>query len=665
MSIVVKDYDWGTDKLLFSAPVKIIDILFGKLGALLAFCSLFAGILFIYSTSFVLIAGKPEVAAIGVGLLLFVLVSIFYCCWGLLISSCFSSNVLVLIFTFVGLAFFNYVNHIYLSPLLIDFLFLFALDTKNFPFMTGLFSTDTVIWYLGMSVLFFVYTYLNLYRKCYEVKAKALWGNVGFWSILVVGGICFFQNPRHVYYADTTRARQNSITEKSKTLLERIEGEVSLTSYVDIFEKKVLDISPLQKENARRFIAPFLRAKKDIRLQEIYYYDSIPASYFAGKRENLSEREILGNICDINGISSRHLLHLSEIPGFVPEIKGHAEQRVQFADGKIYNLRLYSDVLSLPSEQELATVFGYASCPPVRLGFYGKNSCRSIISSTAKDYTDLISNKRLRSALINQGFDIRNIDENEGVDSLELLFIVDPCDYFSEEETKEVNDFIDAGNNLVIVADGGSIKFLNSLLEPWGFCYESDNLPGNVREYEGIVAAQVSAMGASVSDALQKIYEKGWPIVFTGGNAIGYTSENQNFRCIPLVTVEDSVGIEKTVVALFEREIQGKHQKVVLVGSADWISNGGMTTIRPGLKDVNAPMIYAIVKLLADNQYPLTIERQKSEDKVLLLDLDDIFYFYLFVCLLAIFIVFRGGMIMWKRKIFYSKSLGFLLKHEK
>ena len=216
MSIVVKDYDWGTDKLLFSAPVKIIDILFGKLGALLAFCSLFAGILFIYSTSFVLIAGKPEVAAIGVGLLLFVLVSIFYCCWGLLISSCFSSNVLVLIFTFVGLAFFNYVNHIYLSPLLIDFLNWFALDTKNFPFMTGLFSTDTVIWYLGMSVLFFVYTYLNLYRKCYEVKAKALWGNVGFWSILVVGGICFFQNPRHVYYADTTRARQNSITEKAR-----------------------------------------------------------------------------------------------------------------------------------------------------------------------------------------------------------------------------------------------------------------------------------------------------------------------------------------------------------------------------------------------------------------------------------------------------------------
>ena len=86
-----------------------------------------------------------------------------------------------------------------------------------------------------------------------------------------------------------------------------------------------------------------------------------------------------------------------------------------------------------------------------------------------RDYACFARDKRFRYALLNQGFEVQEVNLNEDIPTLvNILVIADMAKSLTVEEMVRLQRYIDRGGNLFIVGDPNSREYMNPLTQLFG-----------------------------------------------------------------------------------------------------------------------------------------------------------------------------------------------------
>jgi ABC-2 type transport system permease protein len=243
--------------------------------------------------------------------------------------------------------------------------------------------------------------------------------------------------------------------------------------------------------------------------------------------------------------------------------------------------------------------------------------------------------------LINQGFDVYTHKLEQPIpENISIVVVADPREMFSEVEMNHLRQFIARGGNMLITGEPRRNNILNSIINELGV----EALPGIVvRDSKAVQADQIMARltkpAAQLYHKLGNMYNREINVVMPGVSALKYT-EDKGFKIEPLLTSDtDSTWIERQtvdfvedtarfnpekgeveangmpIITLLARDFaEKKQQKVVVMGSADCISNGEFSKGRNGIRSANYESILQTGLWFSDGNFPVNTNRPNRPD---------------------------------------------------
>jgi ABC-2 type transport system permease protein len=344
-------------------------------------------------------------------------------------------------------------------------------------------------------------------------------------------------------------------------------------------------------------------------------------------------------------------------------------------------LRLFDDQRVFPSEAETGAALKrllQARLP--KIAFLQGEGERSIDKAGDRHY-DLLTRKiTFRYALVNQGFDVETVSlkDSDVPGDITALVIADPRVDFDTVTLRKIRAYIAAGGNLLIAGEPGQQSLLNPLLQPLGvqlmdgmLVEQSKNFsPDLIQSFLAPAAIDFTrklkddaadSMPVTMRGAAALSYSKGGPfairpLVMT--NALSTwnkkirpdqdqieSAENGNSAAdqptMRVVTIGgdqpdeekkkkpaagpalayspdqgDQTGPLPVAVGL-SRSINGKEQRIVVAGDADFLSNSELA--RQNIRTANFDFSTAIFSWFTHGQFPIDGYRPPSLDKRLTL----------------------------------------------
>jgi ABC-2 type transport system permease protein len=335
--------------------------------------------------------------------------------------------------------------------------------------------------------------------------------------------------------------------------------------------------------------------------------------------------------------------------------------------GKTTFLRLYNDQNHFPSEQETDAALKRLLAKKLpKVVFLQGEAERSIDRMSSKDYSALANLKSFRYSLINQGFDVDNVSlaTQDIPDDITALVIADPRIDFTPAVLAKLQAYINKGGNLMIAGDAGKQAILNPLLAPMGVTMlngiliqkDKKNLPSYVGALLSKEAASIESRlhipfldsaRVSMPEAVGLSYAKTGPYTITPllmtdarstWNKKGVFSED-SIEVNYSGKDGDQIGSFPTALAL-TRQINGRQQRIIVTGDADFASNGEVGKRGP----INFPFVMTLLSWFDNDQFPPDTSRPKSKDlRVNLtlagLKIEKMVYFWVVP---GLFIIFAG-----------------------
>ena len=268
-----------------------------------------------------------------------------------------------------------------------------------------------------------------------------------------------------------------------------------------------------------------------------------------------------------------------------------------------------------------------------------------------KGYFTFASSYTFRHALVNQGFDVEevNIVEEDIPDDISILLIADPQSHYTPTEQARIDRYIDKGGNLLIAAkpynrgnlDGVMKKlglgFIPGILVQESSIYSPDLIVADIapqalnvspgyathmarkRKFTGVGTMGIDT--SSVSEAGFKAYA----VMTTDTLACDSTRVWNELQVVdfendvPMFSEESGERLQDRaiVVEAQERTVGSRQQKVVVIGNADMISNGELLMSRSGINAANYGLITESFRYLSDGEYPVYAPRPRGIDNEL------------------------------------------------
>src|SRR5690606_36496010 len=148
-------------------------------------------------------------------------------------------------------------------------------------------------------------------------------------------------------------------------------------------------------------------------------------------------------------------------PGQMKEIVDLKEEGYRFVQhlevrGRRTFLRMFGDTLHVPSEQEISAAFKRLLEGPVTIAFATGHRDRSADRDGERNSRPSLTARRLRAALVNQGFDVLTMSLDEPLPAaVDILVIADPKDAFTSMQQQNLREYIARGGNLLVAGDAG------------------------------------------------------------------------------------------------------------------------------------------------------------------------------------------------------------------
>lgn len=671
MGLMSRELSSGSIKLLLSSPITNREIILGKFLAMLMYCFLLVLVLFgVVLIGFITIESLDFYYLLG-GVFGLYLLACSYAAIGLFMSSLTTYQVVAAISTLAVFALLNFMGSVGQSiDFVRDITYWMSLSDRVNNFRIGLISSKDVIYFLLIISLFLTLSVmrLNAGRSSYTNTTKAIRYSVLVTSVLLIGYLSSL--PILNGYYDTTRFKTNTLTKNSQELFKQLDAPLKITVYSNVINYfshlgapkfRIFDLK--QFEDYTRFL-PNL----EINYQPYY-------NYTLDKRDN-TEKTLLERAkryATANGYDFEEVLSPEEIDKVIDlssELNGFV--RVVEYEGKKANLRMFFDQIGYPKEAEVSAAIKNILYGSPKIGVLTGNYERGITKRGDKDYKQVLAELNVRTSLINQGFKVIPIftEQNKELPlDLSVLIIADPIKSYNPDQLKKINNYIKQGGSAIIAGEPSKQALLNPILKDIGVQFSGGMLLQKSQDYkldliQGKISNAALKQGFSIdqksvislSGAMAITYKdtlgfSATPILVTNPKEVWNHTEKINLEIDSISFNSELHKKEKAIVALaLQKNIQGKEQKIMVIGDADFMSNKEIN--RSNLKkQENYKFVKEMFKWFSNGEYPIDTTRPKATDNKILISQEKLKWVkVIFVGLVPFLVAILGVFTLIKRK---------------
>ncbi len=648
MGLMSKEFSSGSIKLLYSSPVTPFQIILGKFRSMAIFSAILLSVLLPGIVYAAFAVEKLDIGLIICGLCGIYLLLCTYSAIGLFMSSLTGYQIVAALLTLGAFSFLETLGSLGQN---VEFLrqatYWASISGRATQFIDGLVSSEDLAYFVLAIGLFLSFSIFLLQYRRDGKKWLCAVKYVGSILIVLFVGV-LTSNPWLTVYYDATRNKDNTITDTSRRIIERLDGPLSITTYVNLSDYSAwLGAPSVISDDIKRY-KKFMRFKPDIKMEYVYFYDEPYANEDYESEDRMPTLETAQKFAKGFGIPFRKVLTPEEIRAridLVPE-DNSIVKLVESSDGRKTFLRMYDDFTRIPEEREIAAAVRRLLEPAIAAGFVSGDGERDIYSISDEGYAGMSTSRTGREALVNQGFDVRQVNR-ETVDTVGNLDIIVLADARSELDP-EVRDYVfrhlDRGGNMLLTIEPGDAQYVADILDYMDIrvlpdeilCEDSDYAPE-------LIPALVSFYGRDLSYMLPP----GLTVTMPGCAAVDYVMSDE-WEAIPVAISPDGT---RTLCMALTRNVGGREQRIVVLGDSDCLGNMEMTVNRKNLPAMNQFFSTGIFNWLSDGRYPVDVRRPAPVDNNIALTPSDAeIVAFIFKWVLTALLVAAGCIIVIRRQ---------------
>lgn len=670
MGLISREVGSGSIKLLYSSPIKIESIILGKYAAMVVFCLLLISVLFILGIITSFTVENVEFSFFLSGLLGLFLLICAYSAIGLFMSCLTSYQVVAAISTLILLGALNFVGKLWQNiEFVSDITFFLSISGRSNQFIDGLIDSKDIFYFIIVIILFLGLSILKLQS---DRESKGLLFKMGRYSlfvaiILVLGYIS--SRPDLTIYLDMTANKRNTLTEESKAVVKKFDSPVTLTTYINILDENLIYHTPESKNQYKKSYEKYTRFMPDLKIEYVYYYDKVENETLYKQNPGLNEEQLAKKVATTYQMDLKDVLRPDEIKKRI-DLKNEGNRIVHLLTYKDKStfLRIYNDLMKQPDEKEISAALKRLIITPPKIVVVSGQNERSIDRLGDHDYKIFFSEQTFRHSLINQGFDVMelNIKANSIPPDISLLVIADLKEDLDSLVLRKIEDYADKGGNLFIAGEPTRQQYLNPLLKKWGVQLLDGTLVQKSRDYNAdFIMAQMDTVLFDTKSA----FFRNATISMPGASGVEYTSGTEGYTVkpvaytfaentwvetgqIPLKLEDSRSDTEKktipTIVSLTKQK-GDKEQRILICGDADFISNKEIFRTSPGVS--NFKFAYQIFRWYSYNQFPIDTNRPGYQDNNILISSTQVDILkYILIGVFPSIIVLLVGALLIRRK---------------
>ena len=639
MGLMSREYSSGSIKLLFSSPISSLQIILGKFLSMMIYGLIMMGTVLVLIIVAYFSIKDLDLPFLLSGLLGLYLLMCTYAAIGLFMSTLTSYQIVAALGTLTLISFLNFIGNLWQSVEGVrDIMHWFSLVGRADESVRGLICSEDILYFVLVSGMFIGLSVLKLQfarRSCSTaVKVGKYVGLVV--CVMALGYIT--SRPALKCFYDATANKDRTITPNSQEILKKVDGGLTITSYVNLLDPNGYLGMPGNWANDFRPFEQFVRFKPEIKMKYVYFYDNVAGSQYTRKEmEQHIERLVITS--DIN---PKKILTPEQIREKI-DLSSEEYRFVRILErenGQKVPLRMFADQNRYPSEAEISVALKSMIDKSPHVAFLTGHDERNIHRGSGFDYSTFSTVLNSREAIINQGYKPYPLTLEEGgniPDEVDVLVIADPKQVLTDDELRQIDRFIDRGGNLLVTGEARRQDLVAPVIARLGLAF----VPGVlVQPRDGYAAdllfSAFTPQGSQLEPRFRRMTELGGRVSMPSAAAIQVV-EDKGFEVIPLLetdpvgcwneletrnfTIEEpvlnkAIGEEEkayTTAFAMRREVNGKEQRVFVLGDADCISNGELAVER-SIRAANYSLVFGMFQWLVNDEYPIDISRPAPTD---------------------------------------------------
>lgn len=642
MGLMSREYQSGSVKLLFSSPVKDVEVILGKFLGIFAFVVLLVATLSLFIVSIPLIIGHVDIGLLFGGLIGLILLGGVYAAIGLFLSCLTSYQVVAAIATFVFFAAISNLHDVGQDYAWIrDITYYLDVSARTDHFLTGLVVSRDVFYFLLMMLSFLGWSwiYVRGLRRVGARWVKAMSYALVPVLILAIGSVT--SDPRWVGYWDLTANKSNTVSPDVVKALEAVKGKVDITTYVNVLDGHSYLGWPSERNRDKEFFEGYQRfLSAPLDLKYVYYYgksdsrNSDDPTFLKSEAQRMLEKR---------GMEISDVLTANQVNANLSTEKGRFVRILRNGHDSA-TLRVFDDMLTVPFEKEVAAAFQRLNGVRKTAVFLYGHGERSIYNLDGAGIQVMTSDITGRDALVNNGFDVAqwSPDSADVPVGTDVMVIAAPKTPFSAQALNRLKAYVDAGGNMLVLTEPGGDTIVNPILG----LLSIRQLPGNLLQQSSIhepsvVVASVMAPAGTWSSPFKipgnndsTVMFKGvapvvvtspsaftvTPIVETNVSTDGYLATKYNPDSGSMAAVPRDGKMAYPIALTAKRLLNGKEQRIMVMGDVDWMGNEQIKRNMDHM--VNDVFLLKVFRWVSGDVLPVDTYRSPDQDTTFYIGLD-------------------------------------------
>lgn len=643
MGLISRETSSGTIRLLYSSPIHVRDIVLGKFLSMMVMNLLLTAILGFFVASSYLLVQSPDTGMLLSSLLGLYLLLCAYAAIGLFMSCLTHYQVVAAVCTFVTIWVLYSIGNLWQSVAFVrNLTYFLSISGRTGNMMQGLITSKDVIYFI---VIVYLFLGLSIYKLKAGMESKPAMVRAGRYLFvavvtLVIGYVSSL--PQLVAYFDASRDERNTITPGAQKILKELgDAPLEVNAYTNLLGGFFYFGSPDSYNRNLSKWEPYMRFKHNIQLKNTLYYDTLNQQsdmkkFYPGKTFDQMVKQIADSKdMELSEFKTpaeiRKIIDLSEEPDwYTMQLK---------YKGRTTFLRVFNDNMQWPSETEVSAALKrllQAKMP--KIVFATGNLERNIYKLGDREYRALTNLKSFRNSLLNQGFDVDTLAlETQPIPAgIAALVVADPKVALSPAITMKLQQYVDGGGNLVVAGEPGKQALLNPFLQQFGVQLLDGSIVQQSKDLQPELATPYATENAAaLYPPMEHAHHDSARVSMPDAAALAYTDTGLYTIKPLLVTnprigwlkkgklVKDSAAIEFMpqegderkafpLAVSLTRKINGKEQRIVIAGDADFMSNTELQ--RFNLRTANFAFTTGLFSWLSYGEFPIDSSRPPVKD---------------------------------------------------
>ncbi len=649
MGLISNEMNSGTIKLLYSSSIKLRSIVIGKYIAMLVYSLLIAVLMLLVVLGAGLFIPKMDWPVLLVALFGFFLLNATYSAVGIFMSSLSRYQVISGIATIALLFSLDYISSLgQETPVLREILHWIGISNHTSNILQGYLISSDVFYFTIISCLFLVFTINKMKADRVGTSGKYRIG-AKMAGVIAVAGLAIFilTQPKLTFYKDVTETQRHTVHPKTQEVLEQLKGKgLKISFYENLLNANAL--LPAYRQETRRTYKTFTRFVPGVKFDYNFFYAPVDYERFQGDFANFSlkkkaEMTAYYKRLDTDEIKALEDYSEKERSAIIDQGMTSVLSHTYTCNGRTSYYQMFRDDMQMKAtEIDKTTALKRLVVTAFNVAFVTGHQERSIVRVWDRDWHRMASDYRHRSSLVNNGFNVSKLDLSKSniSDSTNILVIADPVTPYSAEEIDKIKAYIEQGGDVLIAGDAGNSQTLNEVLQPIGLSVDSVEVANTAKGlYNGSTPELLTTFGTDAVDI--------------NGFCPLKREDEKGFDVQPLLLgVKDSTS--KVAAYTFTRLKNGKEQKIMVIGDADFASDKMLLlnkrTMPPYTPNTN--FCKNIFCWFTNGEYPLVFEEIKGSDNTIkMTNAKEKMYRVIYIWLIPALLLVIGAFIWFRRRV--------------